>query len=205
MRSGAQEYLIKGHGDDRTFELSVLTSIERKIYERHLFTLANKDELTGLPNRRAFLEHMKQQCMLAARWQRKEYVLFMDVNGFKQVNDTFGHEVGDKLLQEIAKKIKSVLRASDMLARFAGDEFIVHLDLNANEPLETVTQVAEKISVVFDQPLLIDGQGIKTGISIGISGSPVGGRDTELLIKAADQAMYEAKETGKRFVFTEVE
>jgi diguanylate cyclase (GGDEF)-like protein len=184
--------------------LSVLSSIERKRYERHLFRLANHDALTGLPNRRSFLEYMKRWLLRAERWQRTEAIMFMDVDGFKTVNDTLGHDFGDELLIEIAARLKIGLRASDMLARYGGDEFIVHLDMSAEIDRVSCAHLAEKISSLFDAPVHIGGKSVATGLSIGIAFYPDDGNDTAKLIQRADEAMYIAKRRQMRFAFADV-
>jgi diguanylate cyclase (GGDEF)-like protein len=201
IRDGAQEYVVKGHSNHRMLGLAILSSIERKVYERQLFRQANHDELTGLPNRRMFLEYLHQWLVRASRWKRTEMIMFLDVNGFKQVNDTLGHDAGDRLLQQIAARLKTGLRASDMLARYAGDEFIVHLDMQAHESRENCAQVAERIAALFRKPVNIGSHDIATSVSIGVAVYPDHGPDTETLIRSADQAMYQAKQAGIPFVF----
>lgn len=201
IRGGAQEYIIKSTNNSRHLGLAILSSIERKAYERHLYQLANQDELTGLNNRRAFNNYLRPWLIRAARWQRTETVMFMDVNGFKQVNDTLGHDVGDLLLQHIAATLRAGLRASDMLARFAGDEFVVHLDAPSHESVEISASIAEKISAFFEETVLIAGHEIKTSVSIGIAFYPEHGQDTVSLIKSADKAMYQAKKAKLPYVF----
>ena len=205
IRGGAQEYIIKSNYNSRQLGLAILSSIERKAYERHLYQLANKDELTGLHNRRAFNNYLRPWLVRAARWQRTETIMFMDVNNFKEVNDTLGHDVGDLLLLLIAKTLKTGLRACDMLARFAGDEFIVHLDAQSQESTEISATIAEKISALFVNPVLIDGHIIKTSVSIGIAFYPDHGTDTASLIKSADKAMYQAKKANIPYVFYQPE
>ena len=201
IRGGAQEYIIKSTNNSRQLGLAILSSIERKAYERHLYQLANQDELTGLQNRRAFNNYLKPWLIRAARWQRTETIMFIDVNDFKQVNDTLGHDVGDLLLQHIATTLRAGLRACDMLARFAGDEFIVHLDAQSHESLAISASIAEKISALFEKPVLIAGNEIKTSVSIGIAFYPDHGKDTASLIKSADKAMYQAKKANIPYVF----
>jgi diguanylate cyclase (GGDEF)-like protein len=201
VRGGAQEYVVKAHSNSRMLALSVLSSIERKRYERHLFRLANHDALTGLPNRRMFLEYIRHWLLRAERWQRTEAIMFMDVNSFKTVNDTLGHDIGDELLIQIAARLKVGLRASDMLARYGGDEFIVHLDMGADVDRVTCAQVAEKISKIFAEPIQIGGNAIETGVSIGIALYPDNGHDTQELIQKADEAMYVAKRRREKFAF----
>ena len=201
IRGGAQEYVVKGDCSSRMLALSVLSSIERKKYERYLFKLANHDTLTGLPNRRMFQEYIKHWLIRADRWQRTEAVMFIDVNGFKSVNDDLGHDIGDELLLQIAARLKVGLRASDMLARYGGDEFVVHLDMGADVLVDTCAQVAEKISAMFVDPICIGGHKINTGVSIGIALYPENGRDSAELIQKADEAMYRAKRNKEKFSF----
>lgn len=201
VRAGAQEYIIKSSSNSRQLGLAILSSIERKAYERHLYLLANQDELTGLNNRRAFNDYLEPWLVRAGRWQRTETIMFMDVNGFKQVNDTLGHDIGDLLLKQIATTLRAGLRSSDMLARYAGDEFVVHLDAPSNESKHISASLAQKISSLFEKTLLISGHEIKTSVSIGIAFYPEHGKDTASLIHSADQAMYQAKRTNKPFVF----
>lgn len=204
VSGGAQEYVVKAHSNSRMLALSVLSSIERKRYERHLFRLANHDALTGPPNRRSFLEYMERWLLRAERWQRTEAIMFMDVDAFKAVNDTLGHDIGDELLIEIVARLKIGLRASDMLARYGGDEFIMHLDMGAEIDRASCAQLAKKISGLFDDPIVIGGKSIATGLSIGIALYPDDGNDTAELIQRADEAMYISKRRQMRFAFAGV-
>jgi diguanylate cyclase (GGDEF)-like protein len=201
VRGGAQEYVVKAHSNSRMLALSVLSSIERKRYERHLFRLANHDALTGLPNRRMFQEYIRHWLLRAERWRRTEAIMFIDVNGFKTVNDSLGHDIGDELLIQIAARLKLGLRASDMLARYGGDEFVVHLDMGSKVDRATCAQLAEKISNLFAEPIHIAGSAVATGVSIGIAFYPHDGKDTLELIQKADEAMYVAKRRRERFAF----
>jgi diguanylate cyclase (GGDEF)-like protein len=202
IKSGAQDYVIKGHSNSRMLGLAVLSSIERKAYERRLFKQANHDELTGLPNRRMFLEHMQRWIIRANRWKHTEAIMFLDVNGFKKINDTLGHDVGDRLLEQIGSRLQAGVRASDMLARYGGDEFVIHLDLDAKVSREMCAECAEKIVSMFHEPIIIeDRHSIQTSISIGIAFYPEDGRDTAELIKNADDAMYQAKKAKKDYSF----
>jgi len=201
VRQGAQEYVIKGHSDSRVLGLAVLSSIERKSYERHLFRQANHDDLTGLPNRRMFLEYMQRWLIRASRWKRTEVIMFLDVNDFKEVNDTLGHDIGDALLEQIAARLRVGLRASDMLARYGGDEFIVHLDTDAHISRDSCVKIAEKITSLFHSPISIGGHDIQTGVSIGIAFYPEHGKNTTRLIQSADHAMYQAKKLHKDYLF----
>ncbi len=205
VRGGAQEYMVKGHSNSRMLGLAVLSSIERKTYERHLFRQANHDDLTGLPNRRMFIEYMQQWIIRASRWKRVETIMFLDVNDFKKINDTLGHDVGDTLLEQIAARLKVGLRTSDMLARYGGDEFIVHLDTDAHVSRDSCAEVARKIISLFRDPISIGGHDIQASVSIGIAFYPEHGKDTAELIQSADQAMYQAKKANKDFSFASQE
>ena len=201
VRNGAQEYLVKDHSNSRAMGLAVLSSIERKAYERSLFRAANHDELTGLPNRRMFLEYLKRCLIRASVWKRTEAILFLDLNGFKRVNDTLGHDAGDLVLEQCATRLKLSLRPSDMLARFGGDEFVVHLDASAHVTREVCVEVAKRISQLFEEPILVDGKPIALGISVGVAMYPDHGKDSAELIQNADMAMYIAKRDGTSFAF----
>lgn len=204
VRGGAQEYMVKGHINSRILGLAVRSSIERKAYEYQLFQQANQDELTGLANRRAFLEHMNQWIARADRWDREECIMFLDVNNFKDVNDTLGHEVGDQLLKKIAELLRERLRASDMLARFGGDEFVIHLDAPARKNRENSLQTAEAIEGLFRDPIPVGDHLVKTGVSIGIACYPEHGPDVASLIQRADEAMYCAKQAGLGYAMAAV-
>lgn len=201
IRYGAQEYLVKGHISSRVLSLAILTSIERKFYERRIFHRAYSDELTVLPNRRAFLEYIKPQLISAKRWNIKQALFFMDVNDFKSVNDSLGHNVGDDLLKAIASRLKQTLRKSDFIARYAGDEFIVHSSSNHEMKNDDFVNIAEKIMAAFSKPIKIGEHDINTSLSIGIAVFPDNGNDIQSLIKSADGAMYQAKQEKLGFCF----
>ena len=156
---------------------------------------AQHDALTGLPNRYLFNEYLKQALARAKRKQGKLAVLFLDLDRFKLVNDTMGHNLGDRLLYHIAERIRQSLREEDTIARQGGDEFLVLLPEIADD-LEAVS-VAERILGVFIQPIILDGNEVYMSTSIGISLYPSDGTDLETLVKQADTAMYHAKEKGR--------
>jgi diguanylate cyclase (GGDEF)-like protein len=201
VRSGAQEYMVKDHSSSRTMGLAVLSSIERKAYERLLFRMANHDELTGLPNRRMFLEYLNRCLIRAAVWQRTEAVLFLDLNGFKKVNDTYGHDKGDELLVQVAARLKEGLRPSDLLARFGGDEFVIHLDTAAHVSNEACVEIANRIASLFTEPISLGFDRVAVGVSIGIALYPNHAQDSAQLIECADRAMYEAKRNRLPYAF----
>lgn len=157
--------------------------------------VANFDNLTGLPNRFQFTTRFKQELSNARRHQHELALLYMDLDGFKQVNDSLGHEAGDILLQEVAVRLGKVTREEDTLARIGGDEFTL-IAININTPDDAII-IAEKIISNINQPLKLKGNMIDIGISIGISCSPKDGADMDSLMRHADLAMYQAKQHGK--------
>lgn len=176
--------------------VSVFTDIsERKEYEEKLTHLAYFDALTRLPNRILVMDRLRQSINLVARNQEKLALLFLDLDGFKEVNDTLGHDIGDLLLQEVAGRLLDSVRNSDTVSRLSGDEFVIILqEITA---LSAVEQVAGKILERLQQPFLLQGHETRISGSIGIAISPDDGSDAETLLKKADEAMYEAKRHGK--------
>jgi diguanylate cyclase (GGDEF)-like protein len=168
---------------------------KRKIAEQRLERLALYDTLTGLPNRTLFFDRMNQLLALAKRNQYVLAVLYMDMDRFKVINDTLGHEVGDLLLQEAAKRMTSCTRKADTVARMGGDEFIGICARIA--AAEDASVVARKIIAALAEPFTIKGNECSIGVSIGISLYPRGGDDSETLVNKADTAMYRVKESGK--------
>ena len=157
--------------------------------------LANHDVLTGLPNRKLFHERLEQAIEWAAENGQMIGLLFLDLDGFKLINDTCGHDVGDLLLQAIAKRLLGCLRGSDTVSRLGGDEFTVILP--AIPTTQDAVRVAEKILITLAQPFAIEGNPIAVTLSIGISLYPQNGKTVDHLVKAADSAMYAVKESGK--------
>jgi diguanylate cyclase (GGDEF)-like protein len=164
-------------------------------YAERVEYLAYHDGLSGLPNRSLFSKLLTRGIKLAHRHQRRLAVLFLDLDRFKQVNDTLGHEAGDQLLQEVARRLRTCLRDSDTVARLGGDEFVVLLpELDSGE---YAAIVAQKILTALAQPFLMMGQEFRVTASIGICAYPEDGEDEQTLTKHADIAMYQAKEEGK--------
>lgn len=157
--------------------------------------LANHDSLTDLPNRAQLSDRMEQAIAWAKRHHEKFAVLFVDLDRFKQVNDTFGHATGDQLLQSVAQRLRSVVRHSDTVSRLGGDEFVLLLS-EVNEEEVTAVKV-EKIRQVVVAPYSIAGNDLDIGATIGISIFPDDGNDATMLIRNADAAMYHAKEAGR--------
>ena len=153
------------------------------------------DVLTGLPNRRYFEEHVQE--VTAGRRGSRSAVMLMDLNRFKEVNDTLGHGVGDQLLREIARRLEHVSRRGDIVARLGGDEFgVLVADIEGEE--EAVA-VARRLMEQFEAPFEVDGRHLSVGASIGIAMYPEDGRSPAVLVQRADVAMYVAKANGQRW------
>jgi diguanylate cyclase (GGDEF)-like protein/PAS domain S-box-containing protein len=168
---------------------------ERKRAEERIEYLATHDALTGLPNRSMFSQLLNHAIQSAQRHKRQLAVFFIDLDRFKIINDTMGHEAGDQLLQEIAKRFKQSLRAVDLVGRLGGDEFIILIE-DVDELSQVGTQ-AHKILSSAIKPMVILGKECRITASIGISVYPRDGEDEQTLMKNADMAMYFAKEKGK--------
>lgn len=172
---------------------SDITSIKEN--EAKLQYLAHYDQLTGLPNRILFIDRLKQAIAQGKRAHQQVAVMFLDLDGFKAVNDTLGHTAGDEMLRQVAKRLTQCLRATDTVARFGGDEFTVVLA--AVDDLGDIIKVANKIISEVALPYDLDGNEALVTTSIGISTYPQHGEEPEILIHRADNAMYHAKRHGK--------
>jgi diguanylate cyclase (GGDEF)-like protein/PAS domain S-box-containing protein len=168
---------------------------ERKQDEERIQFLANHDALTSLPNRAMFSEVLNLAIQNARRYNRNFAVLFIDLDRFKNINDTLGHDAGDRLLQEMGTRLTQTVRSSDVVARLGGDEFVV-LVQEVAEPKQ-VAAVARKILSALVQPMVMQGQECRVTASIGVCMYPSEARDENTLMKNADIAMYRAKEDGK--------
>ena len=192
MEMSVSEMLLGGH---RYFIGITRDITDRKRAEKKIAHLAHYDYLTDLPNRALFLDVLNHSISLAKRNKHKAAVLFLDLDGFKKINDAHGHDAGDLLLKEVARRLKATIRESDAVARVGGDEFIIVLDNIGSK--ENAALVANKINVALLVPFAINGQPSHVGGSIGISIFPKDSRDPEQLIKQADEAMYLAKQSGR--------
>ena len=168
---------------------------EREKAEERARFLATHDDLTGLPNRSVFGEAVNDAVKEGHRYGHEFAVMFMDLDRFKNINDTLGHAAGDILLIETAKRLKECMRASDVIARIGGDEFVIMLRKVSDQ--SQVAAVARKILAAVVKPLTIHGHECRTTASIGISMFPTDALDEESLIKNADAAMYVAKDEGR--------
>lgn len=153
--------------------------------------LAHRDELTGLPNRRLLIERFHQAVAQAERQQQQIALLFMDIDGFKRINDRFGHAAGDSLLQQVAARLTDSIRASDTACRYGGDEFIILLP--AIEDEHSVTATVQKIRSVLAAHYTVAGTEMEVRVSFGTAIYPANGRAYLELIEASDRAMYDNK------------
>jgi diguanylate cyclase (GGDEF)-like protein/PAS domain S-box-containing protein len=176
---------------------------ERKASEARIQHLAHYDHLTHLPNRLLLRDRLQQMIAAANRKRTKIALLFIDLDRFKSVNDTYGHEAGDKLLIQAGQRIVGAIRASDTASRQGGDEFVVAV-ADIGEP-DDAAVVAQKIASALSQPFSIDGAEVRVGCSIGVVLYPDDGDAIDLLIRNADISMYEAKQEGRARIrfFTE--
>ncbi|RMF42743.1 MAG: diguanylate cyclase [Deltaproteobacteria bacterium] len=185
--------------DDHNRPLGLVTVSEdiseRKAFEAQIERLAYFDNLTGLPNRRLFQDHLRQTLALAQREVRQFAVIFVDLDYFKEVNDSFGHAAGDRLLRDVADRLRQLMRESDLLARLGGDEFVV-LFTEISQPEGTVAAL-KRLLHAFEEPFEVEGQAVNVSASLGVAFYPRDGKSIDDLLKAADIAMYQAKAEGR--------
>jgi diguanylate cyclase (GGDEF)-like protein len=167
---------------------------QRNRSANRLLHMATHDALTGLPNRTLLADRFSQACSRTQRRDLTFSTMFLDLNEFKKVNDTYGHEVGDELLKTLGGLLKECIRKEDTLSRISGDEFVILLE---NMSYENAQKVAQKIQAKLAQPVLIRGIELTIGISLGIAVYPDDGTEMSELLKKADARMYEAKEQSK--------
>lgn len=168
---------------------------ERKEAEKQIYQLAHLDPLTGLPNRRMFQDRLRHALAIARREEGKVCLAYLDLDNFKDINDTQGHDFGDKFLKDVASRLSAVMRESDTIARLGGDEFVVIFVSVKGE--DNFTTAAQRMLSVFCQPFEIDNKLVYSSISIGMAIFPEDGVDVEGLLKSADTAMYRVKQEGK--------
>jgi diguanylate cyclase (GGDEF)-like protein len=202
LKEGAQDFIIKGQIDLRGLLRALRYAVERKNMEDaardmalQIAHTAKHDDLTGLPNRALLNDRIDFAIALAGRHKTKLAVLFLDLDGFKHVNDSLGHSTGDKLLKSIAGRLVHCVRGADTVSRQGGDEFVVLLvDVNR---AEDAAASANRIIQAVSQVHTIDGTDLHVTASLGISVFPDDGENAETLIKNADMAMYQAKDMGR--------
>jgi diguanylate cyclase (GGDEF)-like protein len=163
--------------------------------KHYLEQLALHDSLTGLDNRLLLMEKLAESLATVHRYNAQSAIIYLDLDGFKPINDTFGHETGDLVLIEVAKRLKSCVREIDTVARLGGDEFVVLLH-NLNDT-DTVQQIANRIIETTNASINLFGKTVNVGVSMGIAFIPQDGKYPHQLLKNADKAMYLAKQQGK--------
>ncbi|HLJ38372.1 MAG TPA: EAL domain-containing protein [Steroidobacteraceae bacterium] len=178
-------------------DVTVRRVVESKLLQRHqhLEQLAHHDQLTGLPNRLYLAAHLPEALAEAKEKGTLLAVLFLDLDRFKHVNDSRGHETGDKLLKTVAQRIRQTMRAQDVVVRMGGDEFVVVLkDIENND---RVNEAAVRINQALSAPMVVDGRTLVTTVSIGVALYPRDGIDMGELLRHSDTAMYQAKDRGR--------
>ncbi len=205
-RKRTQEAILRARDElelrvrERTAELATANALlqveihERRAAEEQIRHLANHDVLTGLPNRRLLVDRIEQAVLIAKRSNRRVAIQFIDLDRFKQVNDSLGHRIGDLLLQTVAQRLRGLLREVDTVSRIGGDEFI--LVMPDMQSAAAAGEIAARMLESLAQPCLIEGHALTITPSIGISLYPDDGIDAETLISRADHAMYRTKQAG---------
>jgi two-component system cell cycle response regulator len=194
VRQGAQDYLVKGQGHPELIARAIRYAIERKRSEVHLTYLAQYDHLTGLVNRTLFRDRLVQAMARGKRMQQPIGLMLLDLDRFKAVNDTFGHDMGDELLKAVSERLKTCVREVDTVARMGGDEFTIILEGVSSE--QNILVVAKRITESIATPFELNGHHISVGVSIGITIYPHDDSPVDELLKHSDTAMYRAKQQG---------
>lgn len=195
VHMGAQDYLLKGQGDGHLISRAIDYAIERKRNEQGLSYLANYDSLTGLANRLLFRERLDRALIRADRNKTLVALLVIDLDRFKNINDTLGHDAGDDLLIKVAGRLEECTREGDTIARLGGDEFTIIMEDVKN--FEDAVTIAEKVLSFMKTPFNLSAQELYVSPSIGISMYPIDDLKAGNLLKNADSAMYRAKESGR--------
>ncbi|MGC4091670.1 MAG: diguanylate cyclase [Polyangiaceae bacterium] len=195
VQAGAQDYLLKGGFDGERVLRAIRYAIERKATEKRLSELAHYDQLTHLANRTLLNDRLEQSLGRAARSGRRAALLLIDLDHFKAANDTYGHELGDLLLVEVANRLTASTRQEDTVARIGGDEFAVLLE--ELEDASGASRVAQRVLNAFATPLIVDGKLLPVTASIGVALYPDDASDEAALLRSADRALYRAKDMGR--------
>ncbi len=193
-------------GDSGGAVISHIDVTSHKRFEQEIARAAYTDALTGLPNRRAFFERAAQMIASAKRHARELNLFYLDLNGFKEINDTLGHDAGDSLLIKVAERFKNQTRESDLLARLGGDEFVCLLEVHphgyepssyAHNGCGGAKRVAERYAACLAAPFRLEGEEVHLDASIGVAQFPRAGSTLRALLKKADSEMYEYKQRNR--------
>ncbi len=195
VQHGAQDYLVKGKGDADMLVRALRYAIERKRSEEHMAYLAQYDALTDLPNRALFRDRLTSALARVERSGGQLAVMFLDLDHFKSINDTMGHDAGDTLLKLVSERLKSCVRKQDTIGRLGGDEFTILLSEITDD--QGAVFVAKKIIREMSRYFLLGGNEVFATMSIGIATYPNAGNDAATLIQHADTALYTAKNKGR--------
>jgi diguanylate cyclase (GGDEF)-like protein len=195
LKEGAQDFLLKSEMDTHSLIRAIRYAEERKNVTLQIRHLAQHDPLTDLSNRSLFIENVKRAVTRCRRTKALFAIIFIDLDNFKSINDTLGHEAGDKLLITISKRIQSVIREEDSVGRLGGDEFAVLIEGIATET--SLIKIAQKLLNAAKEPLVIADKVIHSTASLGIATYPSCASEATALIKCADLAMYKAKHNGR--------
>ncbi len=190
---------IENEVDGVTHYVGIFTDItQQKASEHHLQKMAYHDPLTMLPNRLLFMDRLNHALLESVRPGNTVALMFIDLDGFKQVNDAAGHETGDLLLQEVAERLQHAVRREDTVARIGGDEFTIIL---RNEgPGVVLERIANNVIAAINEPVVVGNQIFHVGASIGVACYPSDAKDADSIVNMADEAMYQAKQSGKNCV-----
>ena len=201
LTSGAKDFIAKPFDlvevKTRIHNMLEVRLLYKKLeeYSRELESLALHDALTGLPNRRLLMDRLSLAIAHARRTKGTMAVMYLDLDGFKQINDNLGHDAGDTLLKTVAMRLAGVVRQEDTVARLGGDEFVIALSVLSHA--DCVAKLVSKVIQAVSQPYSIQGGSVNITTSVGVSIYPLHGDDVETLLKSADLALYEAKRSGK--------
>ena len=200
LNAGAQDYLLKGHYTAELLNRTISYSVDRMQHQREISTLAHLDQLTQLPNRLSFNLHIEYLLNRSRRHTTDIYLLMLDFDGFKQVNDVYGHQSGDNFLEAMAGRFKQLLRSPDFVARLGGDEFAIVIEQDPNNE-KGLTIMLDRLREVLAEPLFLEefSREVNPRCSIGVAkfdNCPAEPMSLNTLLHQADTAMYEAKRNG---------
>jgi len=195
LQFGADDCLPKDELTAKYLDRSIRLSIQRKNHSQEFSRLATHDQLTGLANRYLLYEHLERAISIAKRVEGQFAVLFIDIDKFKLINDSLGHDVGDLLLVQVAERLSECVRETDIVSRFGNDEFAVLLEDSGNS--RNLVSIVEKVQQTMEPAFEIRDHELFITTSIGVANYPECGEEPEGLLKSADSALYKAKELGR--------